>query len=153
MPPRTKKKTEAEPTSAAVVETTKGKNPMAIRVDFTGVKGPAPLDPGEYQARVADVTVSDKAGQSGYHSVILDWQVLDPQRKVRFDYYSLSPQSLWRLKNVLSTLGVEVPEGEFEFEPQDVIGQEATVVLSVEEYNGRENNKVKEVKPADPFAS
>ena len=157
MPPRTrttKKKAEVEQTSAvAVAELPKGHNPMAIRVDFTGAdQAVKPLDAGPYQAKVLDVTLSEKAGPSGYHSVIIDWQVLDPKRKVRFDRYSLSPAALWRLKQVMTTLGVEVPDGEFEIDPDELKGQEATIVLKIEEFNGRENNRVEEVKPADPFA-
>lgn len=157
MPPRTrttKKKAEAEQTSAvAVVESPKGKNPMVISVDFTGADSAVkPLEAGPYQAKVLDVSLSEKAGPSGYHSVIIDWQVLEPKRKVRFDRYSLSPAALWRLKQVMTTLGLDVPEGEFEIDPAELKGLEATIVLKVEEYNGRENNRVEEVKPADPFA-
>lgn len=154
MAARTTKK-KAEPTTVAVKETPKGNTKMgAIRVDFTGSDTAVkPLEAGPYQAKVIDVSLSEKAGPSGYHSLIIDWQVLEPKRKVRFDRYSLAPQSLWKLKGVLTTLGVEVPDGEFEVDPAEVKGQEATIVLNIEEYNGRENNRVQEVKASDPFAS
>ena len=127
---------------------------MVVRVDFTGAtEGYTPLEPGEYPAKVAKVELSENPGKnSGYHSLIFDWAIIGTNRKVRFDYYSLSPQALWRLKSVLSTLGIDVPDGEFEVDPDEIVGAEATLVLKVEEYNGKENNKVAEVLPANGFA-
>lgn len=126
---------------------------MTIRVDFTGAsEGFTPLEAGPYPAKVSKVELSETKGNSGYHSLIFEWKIIGTNRTIKFDYYSLSPQALWRLKQVLTALGIDVPEGEFEVEPSDIVNSEATLILKIEEYNGRENNKVELVKPADGFS-
>jgi hypothetical protein len=118
---------------------------MPIRVDFTGSStGFTPLDAGSYQAKVVKVTLSDDPGPSGFHTVVFEWLIAGTKRKV-WDRYSLSPLAIWRLKKVLATLGIETPEGEFEIEPSEVVGCEATLELEVEEYNGKEKNVVADV--------
>jgi hypothetical protein len=65
---------------------------------------------------------------------------------------SLQPQSLWRVKRLLVALGIDVPEGPFELDEQDLVGLECVArVTQVPHYSdkSRKVNDITDILSAD----
>jgi len=120
---------------------------MPITIDWSQSEGSdySPVEPGEYEAVITGVKMSDKAGPSGYHYIEIEFQGQEPKRKY-WSNYSLSPKALWRLRQVLVALGIEVEDGPMELEPEEIIGKDCLLEITIESYNGKETNRVGEVK-------
>src|SRR6185437_8545053 len=97
---------------------------MPIQVDMTGVtaEGPAPLDPGKYPAVITKAEIKESKS-SQQPTLFLDLSVGDEGRTLRWNT-SLQANALWRLKAMLTNLGIEVPDGPFEFDEADLVGVE-----------------------------
>lgn len=121
---------------------------MPIIVDMTGVsvEGAAPLDADDYPSVItkSDIHESKSSGEDGLY---LDLSVGEEGRHMRWQT-SLQPQSLWRLKRLLVRLGVEVPEGEFEFDEADLVGVECIARVIVEPHykdKKRKTNRIQDI--------
>jgi len=117
-----------------------------ITLDFSGVgEGFEPFPVGEHPFRIWEI--KSKIGKDSQQPY-MEWTFKhkDSERRV-WNNFSLQPQSLWVLKATLADLGydAESMEGEFEFEPNDVIGMEVILVLDVEQYQGKDKNVVKRI--------
>jgi hypothetical protein len=129
-----------------------------LRVDFTDVRdgGFEPLPEGEYEATVFEV--EQKVGQSS-GKPYLNWQfkLQDPNYDNRRAFFmtSLSPNALWKLKDTLKALGVDEEDlaGNFELDPQELVGTECTIKIGHEEYNGEVRDRVLDVLPAGSASS
>jgi hypothetical protein len=118
---------------------------VPIAVDMTGVttEGPQPLEPDKYPATItkADVHPSKSSGEP---TLYLDLAVGEEGRTMRWNT-SLGEKALWRLKRVLINIGVEVPDGPFEFDEQDLVGIECVADVGVETHYrdpARKQNRV-----------
>ncbi len=63
-------------------------------------------------------------------------------RKPKPFYTSLAEDSLWNLKRLLEAAGFEIPDGKFDLDPSDLIGEELDVIIDHEVYNGRRQSIV-----------
>lgn len=131
---------------------------MGIRIDMEGVTtgGITPLDPGEYEAVIAKVVYHASSQASGKPYIEVEFSLPANNRKA-WTNFSLQPQSLWALKQFLQRVGYDVPEGELDLEPGELIGLDCRIVLDLEpDYRGRTDaegnilmqNVVKEVLAA-----
>jgi hypothetical protein len=124
---------------------------MPIRIDMAGVNsggGFAVLEPGVYPAHIHSIEMSKNPGASGYHYLTFVYQSDEQTKRNIWVNYSLSPAALWRLKQDLVKLGVDVPDGEFDFEPTEVIGMTCRIRVSKKPHYsrpGEEDNEVEEV--------
>lgn len=121
---------------------------MPIQVDMTGVsvEGPLPLEPGKYPAVVTKAEVKPSKS-SGNDTLYLDFNVGEEGRGMRWNT-SLEPKSLWRFKRFLVNLGIEVPDGPFDIDEQELVGLECIVDVGVEPHYrdpGRKQNRVLQV--------
>jgi hypothetical protein len=102
-----------------------------IQVDMTGVsvEGPPPLDAGKYPAVItkADIHASKNSQEP---TLYLDLAVGEEGRSMHWNT-SLQANTLWRFKRMLVALGLEVPDGEFEFDEQDLVSTECVVDVSI----------------------
>jgi hypothetical protein len=128
---------------------------MPIRIDMSGVTeagGNFPaLEPGVYPAHVSECRLSDKPGPSGYHYIVMVYEAEESTKRHVWRNYSLSPGALGFLKKDLVALGVDVPEGEFELEPADVVGSKCQIRVSKKPHYSRpneEDNELEEVIPS-----
>ena len=113
-----------------------------IAVDFTGVDaGGKAVPDGVYACEVADVT--EEEGEKGPY---LKWKfrVTDGPAKggMIYDNTSLTPASLWRLKGLLETLGIEVPDSTMELDLPEYVGMELPITVVNENYQGKDRPKV-----------
>lgn len=125
---------------------------MPIQVDMTGVtvEGPAPLETGKYPGVIAKAEVKNSKS-SDRPALYLELSVGDEGRNLRWNT-SLEHDALWRLKRVLVNLGVEVPDGAFELDEQDLVGIECIVDVGVEPHYrdaSRKQNRVLDILGAD----
>lgn len=100
---------------------------MPIKIDMEGAGSGNDYEAfaaGDYHANIKEIKLSQKAGPSGYHYLEWIFNQIEGQNENRMLWFiaSLSPNALWRLKAVLERLGVDVPEGEFEFDETALIG-------------------------------
>lgn len=121
---------------------------MPIVVDMTGVTvgGAAPMDEDDYPAVVTKSDIHE-AKSSGEDTLYLDLAVGEEGRKLSWNT-SLQEQSLWRLKRLLVRLGIEVPEGPFEFDEQDLVGIEVVARVTKERHykdRKRFTNKITDI--------
>lgn len=100
---------------------------MPVVIDLTGVstEGPAPLDAGTYPAVITKSSISPSKN-SGEDTLYLELSVGDEGRNLKWSC-SMLEQQLWRLKRLLVSLGIEIPEGQFEFDEADLVGIECQV--------------------------
>lgn len=125
---------------------------MGIHVDFTGVSsGFEKIEPGTYLARVSKIEQRMSQAQKPY----LNWEftIVGGEYDGRKAWYmtSLSPNALWKLKEVLiNAFGKDKEDlaGNFEFDETDYIGEEVALVIGEEEYNGEMRDRVLDVKDA-----
>lgn len=118
---------------------------MPIQVDMTGVsvEGPPPLEPDKYQAVITKAEVKPSKS-SGDPTLYLEFAAGDEGRNLRWNT-SLNSKTLWRLKRFLVNIGIEVPDGPFEFDEQDLVGIECVVDVGVEPHYrdpARKQNRV-----------
>ena len=110
-------------------------------VDFTGVEGRVTIPEGDYTAKVKEIE-----SKEGDKAPYLAWkfEVVGPQHAGAVLYYntSFAPNSLWNLRSLLETLGVEVPNGPLEIDPTELADLEVGVVVVHEEYEGKKRSKI-----------
>lgn len=112
-----------------------------IRVNFEGVETRGKVEDGKYHAKVSDVT--EEEGQK-YPYLKWEFELMEEGVKGRKVYTntSLSPQSLWNLRNLLECLGIEVPDSEVDLDLKSFVGLELVVRVENEVYEGKERPKV-----------
>ncbi len=129
---------------------------MPVTIDLTGVAvgGAAPIEPDIYPGVItkADIHPSKSSGED---TLYLDLSVNAGEdedgdaieRNLRWNT-SMQQKQLGRFKQLLVRLGIEIPEGEFTFDEQDLVGVECSVrVLTEPHYRDpqRLTNKVAEI--------
>ena len=112
------------------------KNTKSISVNFTGVESRVLLPEDDYAVKVSEVTKEE--GSKGDY---LKWvfEVTEGKlagNKVYFNT-SLTEQSLWNLKNLLVTLGVEVPNDELDIDLDELVDLEMMAAIAHENYEGK----------------
>ena len=123
-----------------------------IRLNFSEVTQNTDFpvnEPGEYLGRITNV--EQKVGKSSGQPYLNVEGKLDEGTGKVWAIYSLQPQSLWRLKQLLVRLGWDEQDlaEDIDFDADDLIGKQALFVLTVEEYEGKERNKVVDIKSPD----
>lgn len=122
------------------------------KINFTGVGDPLPKD--TYSAVVTKAEYNPQSKNSGNPTVALEWTVNEGDHDGRklFRSYSVQPNALIFLKQVLVALGVDPEDLSTEIDIDSVLlgvlGSECMLDVSIGEYNGSPNNQVDKVRPA-----
>lgn len=101
-----------------------------------------PIDAGTYDAVISNIT--EKTGaSSGKPYLSLELTVADSDedfggRKV-FDNVSLAENALWKLKQLTDATGIEIDD---EFDTEDFLGEEVTIVVDIEQSEGYDPKNV-----------
>lgn len=123
---------------------------LSVKVNFEGVETRVLLPEGIYHARVDEITVEE-----GTEYQYLKWvfKTIDDDPKLNdkalFLNTSLSPKSLWNLRNLLETLGVETPDSEVDLEPETWYNLELMLKVQHEEYEGKARAKISDFTPLE----
>lgn len=119
------------------------KKGRTITVDMSGVEsGGKAVPDGVYEVEVAEITEEESSEGNPY----LKWKLRVTEGPCKgaplYDNTSLQPQALWRLKGLLETLGVEVPDSSMDLDLEEYVGMTMTVTVANEEYQGKDRPKV-----------
>lgn len=115
-----------------------------IKVNFEGVETRVLVPEGNYHAKVFCPPTLEDGQQYPY----LKWTfaLIDDNEKINnqkaYTNTSMAPQSLWNLRNLLETLGVETPDSEMELAPEDYVDLELMIRIEHETYEGKDRAKV-----------
>lgn len=122
------------------------KKPGGLEVDFSGVEssGSRHVEDGEYLAQV--VSVEQQEGESsGQPYLAWKWKILeegDAKNATVYDNTSLTPQALWRLRNLLESIGEEVPDGRMRLVLDKYVGRKCRIEVTNETYQGKQKARV-----------
>ena len=123
----------------------RGKN--VVSVDFTDVEsgGGSPTPDGYY---VAEITKAEQeVSQNGNDMITIRWKT--NIGSVVFDRFVLVPQSLWVLRTALESMGYDIPDGQFDFDPEDLVGDKCGIEITNEEFEEKDQPRVTGYMPAD----
>jgi flagellar biosynthesis GTPase FlhF len=130
----------------------KASKKKTVSVNFTGVESRVLLPEDDYHVKVSEVTKEE--GSKGDY---LKWvfEVTEGKfegNKVYFNT-SLTEQSLWNLKNLLTTLGVEVPNDELDIDLDELVDLEMMAAIAHENYEGKRQARLVDFYASDESAS
>lgn len=124
-----------------------------LKVNFTGVETRVLVPEGQHHAKVHETSLEE--GDKGPYIKWVFSIVSDDKTNGSKVYMntSLTPQSLWNLRNLLETLGVETPDSEMELDLPSYIGLELMVRIEHETYEGKDKARVSDFTPLEETAS
>ena len=127
-------------------KSSKKKSSKKLNLDFTGVEASKLLKPGTYLATVDEVTVetSDNSGED-----YLKFVMKTESGATLFHNTSLQPQALWKLRNTLEAMGLEVPNSAMDLDLEELVGQELGVIVENETYQGKTKSRIVDVISVD----
>lgn len=123
---------------------------MAIRFTSGQQSNFEPYDAGTYDLRVIDATQSTSKTGNPQLTVKSEFVGGKYDGKPLLSWYSLGEKSMWKLQALIEATDCpHVVVGQdaqgnplIEFEESDLIGRVYTADVTVEEYNGKKNNRV-----------
>lgn len=120
----------------------------SVTVDFKGVEGRTVLAEGDYEAVVKEISTEE-----GDKAEYFKWTftITGPEKAGATMFYntSLAANSLWNLRNLLETLGVEVPDGPLEIDFAELVGIPVGLSIVDDEYEGKKRSKVADFFPLE----
>lgn len=128
---------------------------IADQVDEQEAGGFDPLEPGKYEARLREVSVSDDPGPSGAHYWNWEYEVLDEPYKGRrlWNTTSLSEKAFFKFKESFDAFGVSPDTDTDELCGKTVKLAVSKRVISSGSRKGEMGNNVDAVLPADAGGS
>jgi hypothetical protein len=121
----------------------KGNKRRTLSVDMEGVESGGKIVPdGTYEGRIK--SLEEKESSNDNPMLVVKWEVLSGKGKggVIWDNISLTPQALWRLKGLLEALEIEVPDGAMDVDLSELEGQECSIQVTNERYEGKDRPRV-----------
>ena len=123
-----------------------------LRVDFTNVESFEVLPTDVYPVVITNI--EEKTGKtSGQPYLNIEMTVTEGEYEGRklWGMVSFSPKAAFKVKEFLIACGVSTEDlgGNYDVEPEDYIGTELMISVVVDQYEGRENNKVDAFLPSD----
>lgn len=117
-----------------------------IKVDFTGVEASGKVAEGR-QLLTVDGTPEVKTSENSGNDYI-NWKFKAAGGSI-YHTTSLQPQALWNLRNVLESLGLEVPEGPLDLDLADMDGLTCGGEVEHEAYQGKKRPRLIDIFPAE----
>jgi hypothetical protein len=116
------------------------RNKNVISVDFTDVEagGGMPTPDGYYVAEIMEA--KQEVSQNGNDMVVVRWKT--NLGSTVFDRFVLLPQSLWVLRTALDCMGYDTPDGPFDLDVDDLVGEKCGLEIVNEEYEEKDQPRV-----------
>ena len=114
-----------------------------LSIDFTGVEsGGRSIPDDDYLMQV--LSIEEKESQEGNAYLAWKWMVAEGPFKgaTVYDNTSLKPTALWRLKQLLECLGIDVSGGKMSLSFKEYIGKTCLVKIANETYQGKEKPRI-----------
>lgn len=123
----------------------RGRGGSSINLDLSGVEVSRKAIPeGTYAVVVnkAELTQS----REGNNMIKLEFEVTEgPHKGAKlFENCSLQPQALFKLKSVMLALGMNIPNGSFDLDTNDLVGLNCEVEVGHETYEGKKRARILE---------
>lgn len=121
----------------------KGSKRRVVTVDMEGVESGGKIVPdGTYEGIIE--SVESKESSNDNPMLVVKWKLTSGKGKggAVWDNLPLVPQALWRLKGLLEALGVEVPDSSMDIDLTELEGQEASLQIVNENFEGKDRPKV-----------
>ena len=134
----TKKKRRKSPSKKAKRGGRRNKN--VITVDFTDVEagGGMPTPDGFYIAEI--MSAEQEVSSAGNDMITVRWKT--HMGSTVFDRFVLLPQSLWVLRTALNCMGYDTPDGPFDLDVDELIGERCGLEIVNEEYEEKDQPRV-----------
>lgn len=123
----------------------RGRGGSSVNLDLSGVEvGRRAIPEGTYAVVVnkAELTKS----REGNNMIKLEFEVTEgPHKGAKlFENCSLQPQALFKLKGVMLALGMDIPDGSFDLDTNDLVGLNCEVEVGHETYEGKKRARILE---------
>jgi hypothetical protein len=115
-----------------------------IKVDFSEVESQDfSLPNGPYILAVTSVE-KKRSESSGNDYLAWEYKVSEGKHKGKkvWDNTSLQPQALWRLRNLLEAMGMEIEDGEMDIDLDELAGELVGVEIENEKYQGKNKARI-----------
>ena len=118
----------------------RGRNKNVISVDFTDVEagGGMPTPDGFYVSEI--MSAEQEVSSAGNDMITVRWKT--NIGSTVFDRFVLLPQSLWVLRTALDCMGYETPDGPFDLDVDELVGERCGLEIVNEEYDEKDQPKV-----------
>lgn len=129
-----------------VMKSSKTKKKAGVEVDMSGVEsgGGRPCRDGRWKAYPTSCELVESS--AGNDMLKFRWKITSGPDKgaTVWDNASLVPQALWRLKTLMETMDIEVPDGVMDLDPDDFVGEDHEIVIEVtnEKYQGKDQPRI-----------
>ncbi len=125
----------------------RGRSTSTVSVDFTDVEagGGMPTPDGYYVAKIQ--SAKQEVSQNGNDMIEVRWKT--HINSIVFDRFVLVPQSLWVLRTALNCMGYETPDGPFDLDVDDLVGQACGLEITNEEYEEKDQPRVTGYLPVE----
>lgn len=115
-----------------------------IKVDFTGVEESSSIAAGRYSAKVISTKI-EQGDKAPYILWELEIQTGAPKGLHINHITSLSPKALFALRDTLIAMGVKVPSGAANIDPDKFIGKSFGIEVFIKNVEGNEYSNIKKV--------
>lgn len=120
----------------------KRKKSGSVTVNMEGVEsGGRTIDDGWAKGRIKEAELTTSSNDNEMFNI--KWEATRGKVKATvFDHIVLTPNALWKLRNLLEACGVDVPEGDMTVSEEDLVDLECMIEITNEEYEGKERPRV-----------
>jgi hypothetical protein len=125
-----------------------------MTLDFSQVKdgnsfSPKHKEEGEYLGTI--ISFEDTKSKAGNAMWVFGVQLKSDRRAVYPVYCVLTPESLWKLRDLLVSAGFKVPKKRLTFDGSRAVGKDIGIFLEDDEYEGKKKSVITSFFPADEY--
>lgn len=123
----------------------RGREGSSVNLDLSGVEVSRKAIPEGTYAVVVNKAELTKS-REGNNMIKMEFEVTEgPHKGAKlFENCSLQPQALFKLKSVMLALGMDIPEGSFDLDTNDLVGLNCEVEVGHETYEGKKRARILE---------
>lgn len=123
----------------------RGREGSSVNLDLSGVEVSRKAIPEGTYAVVVNKAELTKS-REGNNMIKMEFEVTEgPHKGAKlFENCSLQPQALFKLKSVMLALGMNIPEGSFDLDTNDLVGLNCEVEVGHETYEGKKRARILE---------
>jgi len=109
------------------------------------------IPPGEYKVIVTDAQ-EGTSKLKGTPCIELEMEITEGDFKGRGlrDWVYVTEAAMWRVRQCLEAFGFQIPEGEFDFQPAELISKQAGVEVKHRVWNDKEQTEIAHYGPLAP---
>ncbi len=123
-----------------------------LNLDFSAVQSRDPLEPGWYLGRIDKI--EEKTSSTGKPMLAVQYEIMAnedgdvvPGNRRVFENWVLTPEAMWKVKQVFSALGLEA-EAIVDIDTDELLGMTLMLKIVQDTYQGDIRNYIKGIKAA-----